>query len=316
MNLSTEELRLLKLLFETESLSESALLLGMSASKASRILAKLRTDFADDLFTRFDHGMYATARARALRPQIERALEGLLQLEHMEAFSPASERRLFSIAGLDNGLLSYVAPALKRLREASGISIQFRPLTASFFEELRSARIDFAVYATEESFPGFQRQALCRDILVYAARSDHPFADRIRRGGTLGEEEVRSALSVLPVLMKKSSSDSGLIDFIEEVDIASPAVGQALFTPYFVSAAHVVLECGGVTLLPFQLVTRLQKTLPLALLGAPKSAKAFSPYLIWSEKRGRDPAMEWLRSVLVSAAQSSAVEIPEHLELA
>ena len=321
MDIDTKELRLLNALFKTNSLAQAALRLGISPSQGSRWLQSLRKRFDDPLFERYGQSMFPTAAAKKLRPAVERALEAVDSLAAQETFDPQHLRRAFVIGGIDNGLVSFLGPILKRLRAAApGVSVIWRPLGADFFSALRARELDLVIYASNEIYPGFGKQAICDDIFVYVCRNDHPFAKRLRRGELLSEAEVLASLDIRTTVPKMSSADSGMApasdalaasaSFYDPLTNGSSdehAAGERplLWAPYFAAAAMLVGIDGSVALIPYQTAKRLARILPIEILGAPKTAIPFQPFLIWDETREADVALEWLRALIVSGLQAS-----------
>ena len=98
----TEELlRLLSVLYRTQSLSLSASRLDISLSTASRMLQGARELFDDKLFTRSSQLMHPTPRMDKLMPQIDRMLEDMAALVGKDALDPMKAERTIRIAALD-----------------------------------------------------------------------------------------------------------------------------------------------------------------------------------------------------------------------
>lgn len=146
MSLSTDELYFLKILFETQSLSQTTSRLRLSLSKGSRLLAGLRRHFHDRLFIRADQRMCPTMRARELYPEVITVLKAMERLEGPTEFEVDRIHRVFSIGGLDNALLTYIRPILLELKErAPGIRLNFHSLTPNLYSDLQQGRIDLAI---------------------------------------------------------------------------------------------------------------------------------------------------------------------------
>ncbi|MEM9488015.1 MAG: LysR family transcriptional regulator, partial [Myxococcota bacterium] len=78
----------LRALLREQHVSRAAKRVGVSQPAMSRALAKLRDMFDDPLLIRSLHGMQCTARARAIQPQLENALEGVANLIAPLRFDP------------------------------------------------------------------------------------------------------------------------------------------------------------------------------------------------------------------------------------
>lgn len=326
MDFDTKELRLLDALFTTNSLAQAASKLGISPSQGSRWLQSLRERFNDPLFERYGQYMYPTTAAKNLRGAIERALTAVDALTEQDAFDPKLLRRAFVIGGIDNGLVSFLGPMLQKLRiVAPHVSIIWRPLEADFFRALRARELDLVIYASDETFPGFGKQAICSDIFVYVCHKDHRFALQKRAGSLPKESDVLAELDIRTTLPKMSSADSGIAPSADALATTTSffdplqddtcmiegALGEhtQLWVPYFAAAGFLVSLEGGVGLIPFQTAKRLSAVLPIEILGTPRSAIPFQPFLIWDKTRETDVALEWLRAVIVSGLQAELAPI-------
>ena len=318
MDFDTKELRLLDALFQTNSLAQATSKLGISPSQGSHWLQNLRERFHDPLFERYGQYMYPTTAAKNLRAAIERTLCAVDALAEQDTFDPKHLRRTFVIGGIDNGLVSFLGPILRTLRiVAPSVTIIWRPLEADFFRALRARELDLAIYASDEIFPGFGKQPLCNDIFVYVCHKDHLFAERKRMGVPPKESEVLAELDIRTTLPRMSSADSGIAPavntlaatttFFDPLRTDKRPGAEALdehaqlWTPYFASTGLLVSLEGGIGLIPFQLARRLSVVLPLEILGTPRSAVAFQPFLIWDESRRTDVARDWLRAVIIDS---------------
>ena len=98
MFLDTDQLRLFKLIYENQSLSEAAGRYPMSVSKASRLLTKMRDTFGGELFFRSNQGLFPTQLANELYPKVLTIIKDIESLQENAAFSPRSFRiiRIFS----------------------------------------------------------------------------------------------------------------------------------------------------------------------------------------------------------------------------
>lgn len=255
----------------------------------------------DDLFNRFDHLMYPTARAKEIYPKVLELLEGFVGLIK-QSFSERTLDKVFSIGGIDNALVTYIGPCLNELVcRAPNLRINFHHISRNLYCDMQQGLIDMAIYATKENYSGFQRLELCEDVYVYVSRADSHFAQQANAGIPLSERELKAAQRIQITLPKESSDDIGTAPFIEKFHETD---GQTqLATPFFVSAPFLLYGDATVCI-PFQAAKLLQQTFPLAILGRSKSAEVFSPTLIWSDKNTGDPAHQWLRSFLVTEIKS------------
>ena len=126
-------IRFLLTLVQTQSMQQTANLLNLSQSGASRKLAKASEIFGTELFIRSGFRMIPSAKMNELHPKLEVLLKQHESLfASTNAFKPASMDRSFNIATMDHGILAILGPAIgPLLREAP--NIQINPEFADLF---------------------------------------------------------------------------------------------------------------------------------------------------------------------------------------
>lgn len=113
----TEELlTFLVVAVDHRHLGRTALRLGISEPKASRLLAKARTVFSDPLFERHGRGLLPTHRAITIAERAKPLLETFRSLCEESVFEPAKFDRVLHIACLDNAILIALEPIMAKLR--------------------------------------------------------------------------------------------------------------------------------------------------------------------------------------------------------
>ncbi len=310
MILDTEQLKLFKLIYETQSLSEAAKLYPMSVSKASRTLTKLRNVFGKELFFRSKLGLFPTEQANVLYPKVITVLKDVSSLQELDSFSPGNLKRTFVIGCLDVDIIAIFAPLLQELREiAPGVKIQFRNYNHDFYASLKRGDMDFVVHPITNVFVGYKKETLCEDSIVYCARNDSEFATRVRRGEILKEEELQKHLIVQPTVPIQSAENTYLAQF--EGDVSTCPFPTKFFTPFFTSVVFF-LRREDITVIPLQTAVRLTEYVPIEILGRPKTLPRYMHTMIWDEQRGNsDPAHQWLRSWIFAETLLNTVSVDD-----
>lgn len=293
MNIDIDNLLLFKTLFETGSLTDTARQLGITVSKASRNLARLRQELGNELFTRTNYLMVPTARAKVLYPRVIRLLSDFADFDAPEIFDPAHLSHVFNIGGVDTGLITFVAPLLPKLsKEAPKVSINYQACTDPF-SDLRSGKLDFAVTPTSAIYPGFTKKPLFEDMFVYVACGKSDPGIRHKQGEKFSEHELRSLLA----------AGSAPVDNVPEVGTQKPV---QLWTPFFGTLPLVLCMTRSVGIMPYQAAIRLSSFINLEILGASPDAKPFTPFLIWADRQHFDPVHSWIRDFLLKGAAENA----------
>jgi DNA-binding transcriptional LysR family regulator len=174
--LDAKELRLLALLQETRSVTQSAERLGQSQPTVSIWLARLRRQFGDPLYVRTPDGMQPTARMNQLFPTVSTALDALRSLSTSEpAFDPKTTVRRFRICMTDASHVTLLPQLLTYLRShAPRVTLQAAQIDDTISRQLQSGEADLALGFIPGLEAGFYQRTLYPQDWVCLARRDHP----------------------------------------------------------------------------------------------------------------------------------------------
>lgn len=309
-NFDVEMMRLFLALYDRGSLSNAAEELNLSIAAASRVLAKLRIVFTDELFVRCAHGMMPTPRAQELCEPIRAMLTSYGELFARSTFHPTTLERTVRIGGVDNAVYSFIRPALPTLFTAAPkMALDLRPLSNDFLAALKTGALDLAVYPVAGVPDEFEAVPLCTEALVWAVRRGHPLAETAAVR-PLTEDDLNAYRRVCVSLLggartRIEESESG--PFARTGDIPAKAAHTAVWTTYFAAAAVLASDSDFVTALPLRLARDAALSGSLAILGKVEGADPYEPALIWHRSRTDDPMLTWLRAVLVSTARDTEV---------
>lgn len=312
--LDRDSLIFLKTLCDTQNLVNAANQLGLAPATASRLLGKLREAFGDELFTRSSGGLVPTWRMTELLPQVRTVLDDYERLLEVSAFDPKTLERAFHIGGVDHGVI-FLAPAVARVASvAPGVVIEMSEITNDWPVQLRTGELD-AVISPMESVPqGFHylklRERSCSSRLV--CRPGHPLLARAAQRGGVTMEEALSYGFV--EITWRPTNYFRLAKSREGEAFASRRV--VVKTPYFMGAAKIVSESD--LLLP---LSNLMANwcfeqgflAELPLIRDLKFVNDFEPKLIWHDRSHLDPAMQWLRGMILSAVRDEEKKEAERM---
>lgn len=312
--LDRDSLIFLKTLCDTQNLVNAANQLGLSPATASRLLGKLREAFGDELFTRSSGGLAPTWRMTELLPQVRTVLDDYERLLEVSAFDPKMLERAFHIGGVDHGVI-FLAPAVARVASvAPGVVIEMSEITNDWPVQLRTGELD-AVISPMESVPqGFHylklRERSCSSRLV--CRPGHPLLARAAQRGGVTMEEALSYGFV--EITWRPTNYFRLAKSREGEAFASRRV--VVKTPYFMGAAKIVSESD--LLLPLSNLMadwcfEQGFLAELPLIGDLKFVNDFEPKLIWHDRSHLDPAMQWLRGMILSAVRDEEKKEAERM---
>lgn len=306
MNIDMNQMRLFKLIYETQSLTEAAKRFPMSLSSACRLLKQMREEVGNELFVRYGHHLVPTDFSKDVAKDIERILDQLTGLkDHMR--SPQKLKKVFTVAGLDHDLFGYVAPVLEELKKiAPDVQVNFLQLGHNFYNDLRCGRCDFVIYPTEQKFKGFIRDVMAEDRLVYLTLKGSRFSKIARDGGKIFEDEIMPYVRIQPTIPFFNSENTRMGLFAE--DVSSSKYRPQLWSSYAILTA-LMLKNDEVTFTPYQTAMKLEKFIPLDVLGSPNDIPPYTSCLIWSEQHKDDLSFIWFRSFLLSQIQKNLVSL-------
>ena len=167
-----------KVLLEEENVSRAAQRMQVTQSAMSKMLAKLKDVFKEELFIRTSHGIQPTDKAIMLKETLNDALEKLDRLLTPIKFKPAHCTRTFRISMLDNAANRVIPGLLRTLSKPPHVKIQLKPWARESFDELAQGQLDLAFNVVEVSRANFYQLKLA-DIQVCAVvRKGHPLAQK------------------------------------------------------------------------------------------------------------------------------------------
>ena len=294
MNLRSLDLNLLPVLeavYAERSLTRASETLRITQPAVSNALSRLRAHFEDPLFVREGRGVKPTAMAEALMPAVRDALDRLRAgLEPRSAFEPSRSTRVFNISARDAGAYVIAPPLARRLQaEAPGIRIAWSQLhRAAIPTELASSRLDLAIDVPDLLGGDMQRAALHTTRYVCALASDHPFADHpltVERFFELRHIAVSSRREGRSLVEEMARAAGRRITPVQRLPHHMPALEIVRQTHLALIAPHPITENSG-----------------LALLDLPFDYPAPSTMLYWHREKNEDPALSWLRGLILDIA--------------
>ncbi len=291
-------LELFDTVWRTRNLTAAGELLGLSQPAVSHGLAKLRRAYGDALFVRMQRGVEPTPFAAQIAPSVAEALRTVRATLAKPSFDAASTRRHFRIAMSDIGERFFVPRLWPRLaHDAPGVSCEcLTPGLDELQHGLASGEIDLAVGFIPGLGTQVLHQTLFREQFVYVARQSHPLLARSRG--------VKALLRTPHVLASPPGTQH--LAAVERVlmrrDVRAPV---ALRVRSFLCIGPIVAETDLVSPVPSNLARIIAEHLPLRLIEPPISLPAFDVRMYWHRRFDDDPALVWLRRLMVEMFGSS-----------
>ena len=285
-------LELFDVVWRTRNLTAAGEQMGLSQPAVSHGLAKLRRAYGDALFVRMQRGVEPTPFANSIAFTVAEALRVVRGTLDKPSFDPAVAQRHFRIAMSDIGERFFMPKLWPRLaRDAPGVSCEcLSPGLAELQQGLASGEIDLAVGFMPGLGAQVLHQTLFSEQFVYLARKDHP---RLGRGRSTGE------LLRTPHVLASPPGTRHLMS-VERV-LMSEAVRApiALRVRSFLSIGPIVAETDLVSPVPNNLAGLIAEHLALRLITPPITLPPFEVRMYWHRRAGDEPALRWLRELMV-----------------
>jgi len=291
----------LEALLQEGSVAGAARRLHLSAPAMSRRLARLRDAFGDPLFVPAGRGLVPTARALALRPRVQAAIDaarGVLQGAPVDF--PRLERT-FTLRANDGFAGSWAARLSAALRaEAPGVVLRLQPRAGRDPEALGSGEVDLELTAETAPHPGVLRERLFEASLVGVVRQGHPLlAGR-------GKDPIEAAeLVAWPHIATASHRRSAttLDEALAQQGLVRKVV---LVAPGFQAALSMAMASDLVAVMPAQFAQWAMPWLAVQTFALPVALPGVVVDGCWHVRQDADPVHAWLRSHVKAACASSS----------
>lgn len=286
----------LAVLLDEGNVTRAAERLHVGQPALSAQLARLRRLFDDPLLVPAPggRGMVATPRAQALAAPLHEVLKGLEHLVRQRPdFDPRCDERVFHVAETDNASVIVGLPLFEALaREAGpGVRLALRaPDAAEAIAQLERGDVDLLIGIGDRVPGAMQSRQLLTERFVLVQRRGHP------RGMGALDLETYCALTHV-VVSSTGGSHSGLLD--EPLAALGRRRHVALSVQQFTLLPEIVRTTDHVATLPSRLAERHAATLDCFELPFP--SPLFTLHAAWHPRQQADPALRWLRTLLVTS---------------
>ncbi len=289
----------LQVLLEEQNVSRAAERLYVTQSAMSKMLARLKEMFGEDLFFRTTHGIQPTERALALKEPLYDALEQLKNLLEPPQFDPALCDRTFRISIMDHIATRLCPQLLKTLSNiAPNVTLQVKPWTNNSFDEMSSGQLDLAVNLVEVDRANFYQSKLADIKPCAILRKDHPLIKGVQgeKQATLDEFLMYSFIKmVVPEFNDTHQKDKQALETLgkeRHIVFETSNINSALQS--LISTDYIMLGGKGINDTMFE-------ALGLTTIKLPKELKtpSFSYKAIWHQRQHKQPDQVWFRQTVL-----------------
>ncbi len=294
MNLRDIDLNLLvvfnQLLVERH-VSKVAEKLGLTQPAVSNALARLRKLLGDELFLRTPRGMQPTPFADELAEPVAYAL-GMIHgaLNQRSSFEPATSQRSFTIGMTDIGEIYFLPKLMDELaRLAPGVSVStVRNAAVNLKDEMEAGHVDLALGLLPQLKGGFFQRRLFRQRYVCLFRKGHRLDKR-----KISLAEFSAADHVVVV---SAGTGHGKVDELLERNGVQRRV--RLTVPHFVAVGHILRATDMIATVPEAFAQQVAGAFELVSVAHPAGLPDIAINMFWHAKFHKDPANQWLRSLI------------------
>lgn len=272
--------------------SAAARHLNLSQPAISHALAKLRDAFDDPLFVRQGNKLVPTPAARAIAGPVREALRGLdAALDAAASFDPVQSTREFRIGVRLSGEMPRFSSLVGRVRHDAPhvalASVTFR--RRDLVTALANGDLDLALDVALPSDARLCRHFLGTEPLVVVARKGHPRVD--------GAIDLDTYLALDHVVATARPHGPGIEDMaLERMGLGRRA---AVRCQHAITAWQIIAESDMLFSLPRSHAEVLNAVWPMQLLDLPLPVDRGGTYLYWHQAAQADPALEWLRRIII-----------------
>lgn len=284
----------LDLLLAEESVSRTALRLGLSQAAVSAQLARLREHFKDELLVARGRRLVKTPFAAGIAVGVAECVRQAHAIAGTRGtFDPASANRLFGVRAGDIDTFLLLAGANRRLqREAPGIGMQ-----------ISGARntLDFRIGPLGLHDSSLPHEPLYVDDYCVLADRDHVAVDE-----PLTASYYLAARHVVRHFGQDSSPswEATLMRQLGHVRKIATVVDSYASIPYFlIGTRHL-------STVPYRYACEMAARFPLRVLQLPVDLPRQTIVLQWSGHLDNDPSALWFRRLLREAADDIYGALP------
>ncbi len=272
--------------------SKAAEHLGVSQPGVSNALARLRKLTDDPLFLRTPSGMEPTPFAEQLAEPTARALQVIHSaFNQRTSFDPLTSKRAFTIGMTDIGEIYFLPKLMKELaRTAPGVSLStVRNAAVNLCDEMEAGHVSLAIGLLPQLKAGYLQRRLFKQHYVCMFRRGHPLDKR-----TISLSEFSDAEHV--VVISGGTGHGKADELLVRKKIARKVV---LTVPHYVAVGHILHNSDLVATVPERLAVALLEPFGLVYVPHPAKLPEIGINLFWHSRYHKDPAVSWLRSLIV-----------------
>jgi DNA-binding transcriptional LysR family regulator len=293
----------LQVLLEEENVSRAADRLSVTQSAMSKMLARLKETFGEELFIRTSHGIQANEKALALKLPLADALASLNTLLTPKVFKASECERTFRISMLDNAATRVLPKVLQQLSKiAPKVKIQLKPWSRHSLDDLASGQLDLVMNIVDIDRANFYQQILNNIEICAVVRKNHPLT--LKENISIDEFLAYSFIKVIiPELNEHHDQDQKMLaalnkkrNTVFETNNSNCALQSLAKTDYIMFGAKSPVD-------------DLYGKLGLTTITLPKEflIPSYNLKFIWHQRQNLAAEQVWFRNLIFSELKKERI---------
>ena len=241
--------------------------------------------------------MTPTVRALALRGPLRSALSTVKSVVQSElSFEPMTDARTFHVALGDNATVVIGLPLIERLSTHAGRNVHVAFSISDpqrYAVHMEEGDIDLLIDSTRVIPRSMKTRVLLEEPFVMAQRKGHP------RGTEALDLDEYCRLQHIVASPERGKMEGYMDAHLRKVGRRRDAV---LAVPQFMMVPEILRSSDYVCTLPRVLLARFSDVVDVFEL--PFKAEKFTLTMAWHPRNHGDPAVKWLRDMVVDSGQT------------
>ncbi|GAC1412245.1 MAG: LysR family transcriptional regulator [Burkholderiaceae bacterium] len=271
------------------SVSKAADRLGLTQPAVSHALARMRTQFQDDLFVRAGTIMAPTLVGERVAEGVARAL-AIIRHDVMgaKAFDAASTTRVFSVCLSDVGVIVLLPKLLAALHQHAPLAT-IRPIQVRQVEltnALQEGEIDLAIGYLDKMGPNLYQQSLFRRSLVGITRGNG--------GRAVPSMSLERFIATPHVASGTLALTNQLLE--SELQRQGATLKVGIEVPYLLAVPSLVANSDFIAVIPEELSELFEKLADVSVFPLPIALPDLTIQQFWHARFHNDVGHRWFRS--------------------
>ncbi len=283
-------------LLTTRSVTRAAERIFLSQPATSLSLKRLREHFKDELLQPVGKSFVLTPLAAELAKPVHDVLLRVQAISRAQPmFDPATSQRRFVIDSSDYVISVLLAEVVKRATSvAPRMEFDLRTRSPQSPQLLQSGEIELLITPQFALVPGHPAELLFEDTFSCLVSPGH-FSGKL----PLSAEQYFGAshIGVEWGGGQRLTYDQRLIA------VGKRARRQDVIAPSFTIVPQLLVGTPRIATLPTRLARQIAALFPLRVVECPVEIPAFAEHMQWHKYQERDPAIAWLRGLLIDVAR-------------